>query len=467
MNKKATNIPLMIFEIIAVVIVVSMMISVANSYAQSDKTLKLGAAEDIRMMVDTLVAVPGEGVVAYPQNVSLYSFILDSGSVTLFKKGESEALWITRTFILPEGYAAEGVLEEKEHLCLEKKAKRILLRECNSLDPTSTQKNPYPIIDSLEYEEDIEEDDPFQLLSSGKTSIQCLQEKKYGTHDDKSVELEFVKVGGKGFYVNKVMAEPLRLVAPIFERMNYEVTAGNDCRSGTLNCSNLHSSCLAIDINPSENPQCPKYADAAEWWGRVPSQEERERCRRREIITNIPREIIEEFEKNGFYWGGRFGQSKGEPKPDSMHFEYIGEDACCKRTFGALPSFTSKRGLLVDNAQPYTNDETMNTYLNTLIQTEYRPLTMKELILIIVNERHFASNRYNIEIFKEQTKNYFGQKGMRGQVWVYNSARYAQDRAHLYASGDIYNPVSKEVEVELPNTENTEVPRVTVVMYIS
>ncbi len=135
MNKKATNIPLMIFEIIAVVIVVSMMISVANSYAQSDKTLKLGAAEDIRMMVDTLVAVPGEGVVAYPHNLSRYSLILDSGSITLFEKGESEVLWITRKFILPEGYTAEGVLEEKERLCLEKKEKRILLRECKPDEP--------------------------------------------------------------------------------------------------------------------------------------------------------------------------------------------------------------------------------------------------------------------------------------------------------------------------------------------
>ncbi len=135
MNKKATNIPLMIFEIIAVVIVVSMMMSAAKAFAQSERTFKLKAAEDIRMMIDTLVAVPGEAIVAYPHNVSLYSFIVDAGSVAVFKKGESDVLWVTRAFILPEGYTAEGVLEEKERLCIEKKAKRILVRECQPNEP--------------------------------------------------------------------------------------------------------------------------------------------------------------------------------------------------------------------------------------------------------------------------------------------------------------------------------------------
>ena len=135
MNKKAANIILMIFEIIIVVSVASMMISGAHSLAQSDTTIKLGAAEDLRMMADTLIGIPGEAIVAYPQNVSPYSFILDSGSVTVFKKGESPGIWVTRTFILPEEYSAEGALEEKERLCLEKKNKKVLLRECQPDEP--------------------------------------------------------------------------------------------------------------------------------------------------------------------------------------------------------------------------------------------------------------------------------------------------------------------------------------------
>ncbi|MBI2669388.1 metallophosphoesterase [Candidatus Woesearchaeota archaeon] len=157
---------------------------------------------------------------------------------------------------------------------------------------------------------------------------------KFGVSDEKSVKLETVNVGGTQFKVNKVMAEPLRKVAEVMNKVNYKVYSGNSCRGGQPECGGFHPSCLAIDINPQQNPFCPSVADSARWWGRVPSNEERERCRRGEIVTEIPVEVINAFEDNGFYWGGRYGSVKGPTTPDSMHFEYVGDDnSCCKRQF--------------------------------------------------------------------------------------------------------------------------------------
>ncbi|HIG93776.1 TPA: transglycosylase SLT domain-containing protein [Candidatus Woesearchaeota archaeon] len=155
-----------------------------------------------------------------------------------------------------------------------------------------------------------------------------------------SVQTEKVTVGGKAFAVNKAMAQPLRNVARVIEQMGYKINAVGSCRTNgnqPANCGNFHLACLAVDINPSHNPHCPKVANWATWWGYTPTPEERERCRRAEVITDIPPEIVNAFEENGFYWGGRYGQQYGKPTPDTMHFEYVdGSAKCCSRTYAPL-----------------------------------------------------------------------------------------------------------------------------------
>lgn len=135
MNKKAESIIMMIFEILVVLMVSYILVSIAQSYAESITTVKINAANDIQMMVNTLVGVPGEALIKYPRNVSALTFILDNNGIAVFRKGEPETKWKVQQFFLPEGYAAEGTLEEKSWLCLEKKNKKILLRECKSNEP--------------------------------------------------------------------------------------------------------------------------------------------------------------------------------------------------------------------------------------------------------------------------------------------------------------------------------------------
>lgn len=130
MNSKGSSILMMIFEILAVLLVVYLTTSIAYAYGSSTMVEKVNAAEEMRMMIDTLVAVPGEAVVEYPKNVSGFIFILDNAEIAVFEKGQEGNLWIIRQFVLPFGYSAEGSAEQVERVCLEKKNKKVVLRQC-------------------------------------------------------------------------------------------------------------------------------------------------------------------------------------------------------------------------------------------------------------------------------------------------------------------------------------------------
>ncbi len=142
MNKKGITTLMMILEIVIVLISAYSIFSIASKYASSETVNKIIIADDIKMMVDTLIGTPGDAVVQYPGNVSKYTFILSSSSINVFIKGEGEQKKILRYFSLPEGYQAFGTLEGKDSFCLEKEKKKIVLRECASANekPESLQK---------------------------------------------------------------------------------------------------------------------------------------------------------------------------------------------------------------------------------------------------------------------------------------------------------------------------------------
>lgn len=121
-----------IFGLVIVVGVILMVMEGAKKLGERETVVKANTAEEIKMMVDTLVGVPGEAVVEYPNNVSDFVILLGKGAVAVFKKGEIEVKREKRGFILPEGYTAVGGVENKEKACLEKKGKIITLRECEA-----------------------------------------------------------------------------------------------------------------------------------------------------------------------------------------------------------------------------------------------------------------------------------------------------------------------------------------------
>ena len=135
MNKQGASVLLLIGELMVVIIAIFLITDYAQGLATSETTQKIIIAEDMRMMINTLVGIPGNAVVEYPHNASRYSFILNSGAVAVFVPGEPENKWAVRTFILPQGYTAEGVAEKSERRCLEKEGKIIRVRECKPNEP--------------------------------------------------------------------------------------------------------------------------------------------------------------------------------------------------------------------------------------------------------------------------------------------------------------------------------------------
>ena len=150
-NKKAASIILMIFEILVVIIVVGMAFFVAKSYAKSETIQKELITEDLRMMVNALVAVPGDATVQYPHDTSAYTFFLTDSEVIGFVKGEEsqELGKVSKNIFLPVAdakvspptkiFTASGTVEGKKSICLEKIKKRISLKPCSEIESLNIQ----------------------------------------------------------------------------------------------------------------------------------------------------------------------------------------------------------------------------------------------------------------------------------------------------------------------------------------
>ena len=130
MNKKG-GVLVTIFGVFAVLVISLTISNIATAAQKSDTVFKINAAQDLRLMVETLAGVPGDvEYVKYPHDLSKYSLILNKDRISLFTPGDSRSLWVIRTFSLPQGYDAFGTVEEKKDVCLEKKGTKILLRPC-------------------------------------------------------------------------------------------------------------------------------------------------------------------------------------------------------------------------------------------------------------------------------------------------------------------------------------------------
>ncbi len=130
MNTKASSVLLMIFELLAVVLVIYLVISISQAYGSSLTVQKINAAEEMRMMIDTLVGIPADALVQYPQNLSQFTLVLTNDAIAVYQPTEPQNLWAIRGFTLPKNHVAEGTVTNIAQVCLEKKQKKILLRAC-------------------------------------------------------------------------------------------------------------------------------------------------------------------------------------------------------------------------------------------------------------------------------------------------------------------------------------------------
>jgi hypothetical protein len=122
---------MLVFEALFVIVIIAMLTSGATRLGESASLKKINAAEEIRLIANALLAVPGEGVVEYPRGKGLV-LSLTAGEVQAYTEGENEALWIKRTIVLPEGYTAFGTVKGSSSVCVEKQKTQLSLRICKA-----------------------------------------------------------------------------------------------------------------------------------------------------------------------------------------------------------------------------------------------------------------------------------------------------------------------------------------------
>lgn len=132
MKRHAVSTLFLVFEIIILSIVIFMTFSIAKAYASSETTHKINIANDLQLMINLLVATPGDAVLAYPENLAQYTILLRSDGVQVWLPSDQDHEKIVRYFSLPKGYTTTGQLVQKEKLCLYKEQRTIILRACAS-----------------------------------------------------------------------------------------------------------------------------------------------------------------------------------------------------------------------------------------------------------------------------------------------------------------------------------------------
>ncbi|HLC90958.1 MAG TPA: N-acetylmuramoyl-L-alanine amidase [Candidatus Nanoarchaeia archaeon] len=136
MNKKGVELPMiLIAELLVLALVAYVVFHNVFDVINHDDVFKENAGADLKMMIDTLVGLPGDVIVKYPQSLSEYNVaILDNNKVAVFLPDDRlRKDW--NYFFLPEGYSARGTAEQQRAVCLRKMGKTISIEPCQEVLP--------------------------------------------------------------------------------------------------------------------------------------------------------------------------------------------------------------------------------------------------------------------------------------------------------------------------------------------
>ena len=126
MNKKGASVVVFIFEIIIVVGVIVASMGAANRMADSESTKQIQIATNVKMMVETLISVPGDVEIEIPVNMTKYGLTVRENLIELTRNGEET----TAKYVLPTHMTAAGSEENEERVCITKKGSFISLKKC-------------------------------------------------------------------------------------------------------------------------------------------------------------------------------------------------------------------------------------------------------------------------------------------------------------------------------------------------
>lgn len=149
--------------------------------------------------------------------------------------------------------------------------------------------------------------------AAGKNTLTSLDQAEmyFGTTPEQiKKHLETVSFMGQNITINKMMADDLKNVETQLKKNSYKITSigAYNNRENVNSPGDLssHAFGLAIDINPSTNPNANRPANSAE---RDPDA-----CKH-----DIPDSVAKTFEDNNFFWGAKY-----KDICDPMHFQYGG-----------------------------------------------------------------------------------------------------------------------------------------------
>ena len=122
------NSTLIAIEIVGAAFVSLLLITNAMKWADSETPYKAYLAKDIGLVIESLIASPGNAQINYSRDISGYIIEIDSNSVTVYTKKESDGM--TRNFIPMNGIKMSSInLENPKNLCFAKINDEIIIKE--------------------------------------------------------------------------------------------------------------------------------------------------------------------------------------------------------------------------------------------------------------------------------------------------------------------------------------------------
>lgn len=148
--------------LIVLLTVLGILFSNAQAAGDSQEVVKAVFAEEVRLALNALIAVPGDAVIQIPQNesydISLFTVTLWDGFVEVGQEGQSEYLTARKVYHLPEGYSAAGTVVGAEAVYLVKDGNSFHLEAENSIPEIPlVQEVTEPMEADLQETEEVEE----------------------------------------------------------------------------------------------------------------------------------------------------------------------------------------------------------------------------------------------------------------------------------------------------------------------
>ena len=135
LSKKAQLGIVFLMGALALLAIVSLIFSIAQKSGDSEEVVKAVFAEEVRLALNSLISVPGDGLIQLPQNedynITEFTVSLHNGYVEVCSSCEIDYFTARKGFHLPEDYEARGTVKEQEIICLVKDAKVLRLEDCD------------------------------------------------------------------------------------------------------------------------------------------------------------------------------------------------------------------------------------------------------------------------------------------------------------------------------------------------